>query len=158
MIPRNGFYVREITKKEIEEIYDIRKVLEVYALKCAIPRIPDKDIDEVEKAFNEPKESLEKNDIKSLVEIDIKLHELIIDNCNNGLIKKIINKFKNQVNFYRFADLNRISRAKELYFEHFEIFRSIKERNIELAVELIANHIESSKKNVLDNYDKYTYG
>jgi DNA-binding GntR family transcriptional regulator len=80
--------MREITKKEIEEIYGIRKVLEVYALKCAIPRILDRDIDEVEKVFTESEES----------------------------------------------------------FEHFEIFRSIKERNIELAVELMANHIESSKK------------
>jgi DNA-binding GntR family transcriptional regulator len=28
MIPRNGFYVKEITRKEIEEIYNIRKILE----------------------------------------------------------------------------------------------------------------------------------
>ena len=160
MIPRNGFYVREITKKEIEEIYNIREVLEVYALKSAIPIILHRDIDEVEKLFNKPEKSFEKlgkNDIKSLIEIDIKLHELIIDNCNSGHIKKIIDKFENQVNFYRYADINKISRAKELYSEHFEIFKSIKERNIELAVELMANHIESSKKSVLDNYDKYTY-
>ena len=158
MVPRNGFYVREITKKEIEEIYEIRKVLEVYAIKRAIPRIPDRDIAEVEMAFNESKKNLENNDSESFVKIDIKLHNLIIDNCNNSHIKKIIDKFKNVVNFYRFADQHKISRAKELYFEHFEIFKSIKKRNTELAIELMANHIESSKKNVLDNYDKYTYG
>jgi len=144
MVPRNGFYVREITKKEIEEIYEIRKVLEVYAIKCAISRISDRDISKIEKLFKRTK--------------DIELHRLIIDNCNNNHIKKIIDKFRNQIDFYRSADLNRVNRAKELYFEHLEIFKSIKKRNTELAIELMANHIESSKKNVLDNYNKYTYG
>jgi DNA-binding GntR family transcriptional regulator len=48
MIPRSGFYVREITKNEIEEIYEVRKVLEVYAIKRVIPRISDRDIAEIE--------------------------------------------------------------------------------------------------------------
>jgi DNA-binding GntR family transcriptional regulator len=159
MIPRNIFYVREITKKEIEEIYDIRKILEEYAVKCAISRIPDRDIAEIEKMFDKPpKESLENKDIKHLVEIDIKQHKLIIDNCNNDHIKKMIDKFQNQINFYRSADLNRISRIKELYFEHFEILKSIKEKNTEFAIELMGKHIENSKKSVFDNYDKYTNG
>ena len=158
MVPRNGFYVREITKKEIEEIYEIRKTLEVYAIKYAISRISDKDISRIEKLFERTKEPLKRNDIAGLIKIDIELHSLIIDNCDNNHIKKIIDKFRNQVDFYRAADLNRVSRAKELYFEHFEIFQSIKKINTELAIELMATHIENSKKNVLDNYDKYTYG
>jgi len=158
MVPRNGFYVREITKKEIEEIYEIRKTLEVYAIKYAISRISDKDISRIEKLFERTKEPLKRNDIAGLIKIDIELHSLIIDNCDNNHIKKIIDKFRNQVDFYRAADLNRVGRAKELYFEHFEIFQSIKKINTELAIELMATHIENSKKNVLDNYDKYTYG
>lgn len=158
MIPRNGFYVREITEKEIEEIYDIRKVLETHAVKCAIPRNSNRDIAKIEKVFNKAKESLEKYDTKSLVEIDIKLHELIIKNCNNSHIEKIIDKFENLVNFYRFADQHEIGRARELYFEHYEIFKSIKSGNIELAAKLMSNHIENSKKHILKNYNKYTYG
>ena len=41
MIPRNGFYIREITQKEIEEIYDIRKLLETHAVKRAVSRNSD---------------------------------------------------------------------------------------------------------------------
>jgi len=158
MVPRKGFHVREVTKKEIEEIYEVRKVLEVYAIKRTIPKITDRDITEVEMAFNEFKKNLGKNDTKKFIKIDIKLHNLIIDNCNNSHIKKIIDKFKNLVNFYRFADQHKITRAKELYFEHYEIFKSIKSRDVELATELMSNHIENSKRNILKNYDKYTYG
>ena len=158
MIPRNGFYVREITEKEIEEIYDIRKVLETHAVKSAVPRNSNSDITKMEETFNKAKENLKRKDTKSLVEIDIKLHELIIKNCDNSHIEKIIDKFKNLVNFYRFADQHEINRATELYFEHYEIFKSIKSRDVKSAAELMSNHIENSKKHILKNYNKYTYG
>lgn len=158
MIPRNGFYVREITEKEIEEIYDIRKVLETHAVKSAVPRNSNSNITKMEETFNKAKENLKRKDTKSLVEIDIQLHELIIKNCNNSHIEKIIDKFKNLVNFYRFADQHEINRATELYFEHYEIFKAIKSRDIESAAELMSNHIENSKKHILKNYNKYTYG
>ena len=157
MIPRNGFYVREITKKEIEEIYEVRKVLEVYAIKRAIPRISDRDIAELEKVFKEPKKSFEKNDTESFIKVDVKLHNLIIDNCNNNHIKKIIDKFRNLINFYRFADQHKISRAKELYFEHYKIFKAVKEKKVELSTKLMAKHIENAKRIILDNFERYTY-
>ena len=84
----------------------------------------------MEETFNKAKENLKKKDTRSLVEIDIKLHELIIKNCGNSQIEKIIDKFQNLVNFYRFADQHDINRARELYFEHYEIFKSIRNRDI----------------------------
>jgi DNA-binding GntR family transcriptional regulator len=38
LIPRNGFYVRKIDKRELEEIYNVRSVLEGYAVKLAVPK------------------------------------------------------------------------------------------------------------------------
>lgn len=55
LVPRSGFYVRETTKKEVKEIYNIRKILESYATKLAVPRIPKRDIDELEKTFKKAK-------------------------------------------------------------------------------------------------------
>lgn len=158
LIPRNGFYVREITEKEIEEIYDIRKILETYAVKQAILITSNQDIIKIEKEFNNAKVVLKKEDIQNLIEIDINLHNLIIQNCNNQQIEKIINKFANILNFYRFADQSHLERAREIYYEHYEIFKAFKRRNTELAMKLMSNHIEDSKKNILKNYQQYTYG
>ena len=58
LVPRSGFFLREITKKEVEEIYNIRKILESYATKLAVPRIPKRDIDELEKTFKKAKKVL----------------------------------------------------------------------------------------------------
>ncbi len=158
LIPRNGFYVREISEKEIEEIYDIRNILETYAVKQAIKRTSKQDILKIEEEFNDAEVGLKNENIPNLIEIDVKLHHLIIQNCNNQQIEKIINKFENLINFYRFADQNQLERAKEIYYEHYEIFKAVKSSNQELAMKLMSDHIENSKKNILKNYKQYTYG
>jgi len=157
MIPRNGFYVKEMTRKEIEEIYNIRKILEAYATELAVPKITSRDIVKLEEVFKRAKRDLERDEVKSFIETDIKLHKLLIDNCGNECLKKIINEYNDKYAFYRIIDLNRVERAKESYFEHYKIFKAVKEKKGELSVKLMAKHIENAKKIILNNFDKYTF-
>ena len=81
MISRNGFYVREITRKEIEEIYNIRKILEAYATELAVPKIGSRDIAEVEKIFEKAKGDLEKDEVAfrmNLVTLDRRSEKEIV--------------------------------------------------------------------------------
>ena len=158
MVPRNGFYVREITKKEIEGIYNIRKILEAYATELAVPKINSRDIAEVEEVFKKAKTDIEKEKVKSFIETDAKLHKLLINNCGNEYLKKTINEYNDRYAFYRVVDLSRVERTKESYFEHYEIFEAVKKKNVKLSVELMTKHIENAKNIILKNFDNYTFG
>ena len=157
LIPRNGFYVREITSKGIEEIYNVRKVLEAYATELAVSKISSGDIAALEEVFRMAKRDLEKDEVKSFIEADVILHKILVDNCGNECLIKIINKNNDKYAFYRIADLNRIERAKESYFEHYEIFKAVKEKKVKFSAELMAKHIENAKKIILNNFGSYTY-
>lgn len=39
-IPRKGFYVKHLFSKDVEEIYELREILEIFALKKSINKIP----------------------------------------------------------------------------------------------------------------------
>ena len=158
MIPRNGFYVKEITRKEIEEIYNIRKILEAYTTELAVPKITSGDIAALEGVFRKAKGDLEKDEVKSFIETDTELHKLLVNNCGNEHLKKMINENNDKYAFYRVVDLNRIERAKESYFEHYEIFKAVKEKKAKLSSELIAKHIENAKNIIIENFDSYTFG
>jgi len=158
MIPRNGFYVREITKKEIEEIYNIRKILEGYATELAVPKISSRDIAEVEEVFKNAKKDLEKDEVKSFIETDIELHKLLVNNCGNEYLKKMINEHNDKYAFYRVVDLSRVERARESYFEHYKIFKAVKEKKEGLSAKLMAKHIENAKNIIINNFDSYTFG
>lgn len=40
----------------------------------------------------------------------------------------MIDKYNDKYVFYRVVDINRVERAKESYFEHYEIFKAVKEK------------------------------
>jgi len=158
IVPRNGFYVREITRKEIEEIYNIRKILEAHATELAVLKITSGDIAVLEEVFRKAKGDLEKDEVKSFIETDTELHKLLVNNCGNEHLKKMINENNDKYAFYRVVDLNRIERAKESYFEHYEIFKAVKEKKAKFSAGLMAKHIENAKRIILDNFEAYTYG
>lgn len=158
MIPRKGFYSREITKKEIEEMYNVRQVLESYATELAVHRINDIDINRLEKVFKKAESDLKYNKVKSFIQTYIELHLLLINNCGNEYLKKIVNKYNDRYAFYRIIDLSRVERAKKSYFEHYKIFKAIKEKDVKLSVKLMVKHIEDAKNIILNNFKEYTYG
>ena len=158
LVPRSGFFVREITKKEVKEIYNIRKILESYATKLAVPRIPKRDVDKLEKTFKKAKKDLDHDEVISFMETDVQLHRLLIDNSGNEYLKKMIDKYNDKYVFYRVVDLSRVERAKESYFEHYKIFKAVKEKKEALAAKLMAEHIENAKNIILDNFRSYTFG
>lgn len=158
LVPRSGFYVRKISQKDVEEIYDIRKILEEYITELAVPVIPDNDIAEVDKIFEEARKDLEKDRVEKFIKADASLHELLINNCENERLKKIATSYNSHFVFYRLIDLSRVERAKEAYFEHREIFEAVKERDVERAVKLMGKHVENAKNIILKNFDKYTFG
>jgi len=158
MVPRNGFYVKEITRKEIGEIYNIRKILEGYATEVAVPKISSRDIAEVEEVFDKAKRDLEKDEVKSFIEADVMLHKILVDNCGNECLIKIINKNNDKYAFYRIVDLKRLKRAKESYFEHYEIWEAVKKKDIKLSADLMVKHIENAKNIIFNNFELYTYG
>jgi len=158
LMPRSGFYVRKITKKEVGEIYNIRKVLEAYATKLAVPLICDGDFKRLERLFKKAKKDLEKGKNNSFIETDIQLHKLFIDKCGNEHLRKIINQYNDRYIFYRVIDLSSMERAKKSYFEHYEIFKAAKIRDSKISSELMMMHIENSKKVIINNFDEYTFG
>ena len=70
----------------------------------------------------------------------------------------MIDKYSDKYVFYRVVDLSRVERAKESYFEHYEIFKAVKEKKEALAAKLMAGHIENAKNIILDNFHSYTFG
>ena len=116
------------------------------------------DLEKLEEVFRKAKGDLEKDEVKSFIETDIELHKLMVDNCGNEYLKKTINEYNDKYAFYRVVDLSRVERAKESYFEHYKIFKAVKEKKIKLSSKLMAEHIENAKRIILDNFEAYTYG
>lgn len=153
-ITRKGFFVIELDKKSIEELLEIRIVLELYALEKAINNIDGKDIEFLESLLNKGKKLIS---IKNLVEytsIDKEFHLFIISKSNNRKLVSLLKSYIRQ-NFMLFDALNYEIDIENVLEEHDLLLSAIKDRDKEKAANLLKKHIEMHKNRITSiSFDK----
>ncbi len=77
-VPRKGYSVIEFTDKDIDEIYSLRLLLEVGALRRAMSRFTEEDIAEMQSVIDRLGEAVyQKSDRGTIVSLDLSFHEFI---------------------------------------------------------------------------------
>lgn len=96
MIPNKGSYVSKPTVEDMYHVYEIRKVLELEAVKRAIQRIDAENIANMEKCIEE-QEALENNfHMARYVEINRRFHWEIVKAADNSYLEKFLGELFNK--------------------------------------------------------------
>jgi len=144
--PRKGYYVTDISPEDMEEIYDIRRIFEVYALDSAIENI---DLHKLRKLKQKMEEELRgkitRKKRKTKFEIDKQLHLLIVNSSKNKKLKEM---------YYEIYDFIKIFQRmnpgfKETLEEHITLIDTIIKKDTEEAKKLLAVHIENAKGRII---------
>ena len=161
-IPGKGVYVAKFSldhfinpininlsfdKKKIEDFYELRAVLESWAIKEAINNLTDSDILEFEKILKNM-EFYISNDLHLYVNEDYKFHNKLFEIANNELILNIWQFIRDQLSKY--LELSLLEKNYDLK-NHKEIFMNLKLKNTQKAIKLITHHLEMSKKKVIQS-------
>jgi len=134
--PRVGFFIRNFTRQEAEEIMEMRKIYELYCLDKYFDKIDREKL----KIFLE--KSLDEKNItqktKEFDELDENIHDLLIKASGNFYLINSYNNIKNQIIILRHLIRDEVSLARE---EHILLIKAILEGNKERAKEILENHI-----------------
>ena len=141
-----GTFVTDITKQDLQEIFELRILLETYALRTSIKYIPAEELNTLEQTFlkidNHPASEL-------VYESNATLHRLIIDYCGNKRLISFYDKLSAQ-----FAIVNKLSSFTHPHFvdTHLKILRSIRNRDISSAEQNLLEHLFEVKERTINNY------
>ncbi|MDO5422305.1 MAG: GntR family transcriptional regulator [Eubacteriales bacterium] len=149
MIPRRGAVVAEITKQDLEDVLEVRAALEELAVKDACDHITEDQLQELKKAANEFKRTLEGTDLVACAQADINFHEIIYSATNNRRLVQMLNNLREQMYRYRMENLKDKRTHKTLVEEHDAIRRALKKHDKEKAGAAINIHIENQKRSIL---------
>ena len=149
MIPRRGAEVAEITRQDLEDVLEVRAALEELAVKDACEHITDEQLQELKKAANEFKRSLEGTDLVACAEADIHFHEIIYAATNNKRLVQMLNNLREQMYRYRMENLKDKRTYRTLVEEHDAIRRALKKHDKEKAGAAINVHIENQRRSIL---------
>lgn len=124
------------TKSDIINTFELRMLIECYAVRLAAKNMSFEKLNELKQAVENSRTfSIDEN-----VNANKHFHDLIVSECNNPIMIAEANKMNAIIYLFNctFFKNNR----PHLYEEHKEIYHAIKERDEELAVSLLQKHLE----------------
>lgn len=122
--PYSGTYVRNLSVKEIEDIFDTRAFIEEYAAKRAAKRITDEQLAEMEEILRQMEQG-KNQDISVFVHLDMEFHGLVMDAAGSPALKRAWKVLRMAEWTYICALITEFS-SDELIDQHRNIFRYLK--------------------------------
>lgn len=145
---KSGWFVRPIDFGKLEELYDLRTVLESHAVARLCARTEASPaLDELKAVWLVPAaERL--TDGREVGALDEAFHATLVRAAGNAEIARVHWDVTERIRIIRRLDFTRGDRIEATYAEHAKILRSIIQRKADQAQLLLRTHIEQSKAEV----------
>ncbi|HER24593.1 MAG TPA: GntR family transcriptional regulator [Candidatus Atribacteria bacterium] len=153
MTPNQGMMVSRFSIKDIQEVLQIRSILEGLAARLAAELIKKEEIKELEKYLKKMEFYTNKDDVLSFSEMDAEFHELILDICRNNRLIRLRKNISDHTHRYRIRSLGIPERLKYSLKEHQEIIEALKRKNPKQADRLSQKHIKNVLENLLAHHE-----
>ncbi len=149
-LPSRGFVASRDSKEEIEELFDIRAVLEGYALRVICGRITDVVLQDAEETVVRAAEALERGCLDEVFHWNTRfhdmLHELITD--KHRLYSQMVT-MRQYVLRYRKNTLHHPEAGERTVDGHRKILLALRLRDADLCERVMREHIQQSKNDAM---------
>lgn len=149
MVPRKGAQVAEITEKDLKDVLEVRRTLEIMAGEIACERITPELLEQLKNTGHEFMVRKDTNDFTSLAEVDVKFHDIIYAATGNQRLISILNNLREQMYRYRLEYLKDTGSHERLNSEHYEIYEGIRNGDKETVKAAIGRHIDNQRDAIL---------
>ena len=150
IIPGSGARVARMTAKDLQEVMEIRSVLEQLSAGLASERSTDEEKKRLGEACNAFIISTQTGDILRIAEADVYFHEQILKAAKNEKLGAILNGLADNIYRYRYEYIQDDDHYEHLITEHSDIYRAIYTGNREAAEKAARNHIARQWKYIRD--------
>jgi DNA-binding GntR family transcriptional regulator len=139
--PGRGFFCRELDAQEIFDLYELRKSIEIAAIRLAIQRARDQDIDALLTFLRDTGPDPGERTSMELVKLDETFHESLLSMSNNAEMLRVLRNVNARIRFVRWIDMDRINRTKT-QAEHRAVLLGVKARDEAKCVPVLEKHID----------------
>lgn len=143
--PRRGASVIQFTVDDVNEIYDLREILETAAVRSAA--VDERLLSRLRAALREAEQNLRKKDKVSYILADADFHRSIAQASVNTRLRKILENMHGQMLILRHRTFELSSGLSVI--EHERIVRALEKGDRETAASLMTKHIRAVRGKLL---------
>lgn len=139
-----GAYVKPLSSKDIEDLYEIRCLLEIQAVKTAVYHISEDEIDALEhrfQAFLRDSNEGKFPNPQEFSQLDWDLHELIVERCTNNYLKGIMRNNNSSIKRYQLLSFEARNNIRDSALQHLNILSLLRQRDVPALTQALAEHL-----------------
>jgi len=144
--PNQGYTVHQITKEEADQLYEVRKILELGALEKVIENLTPQKLKELEKKERLFQQSVNDKQSRGRFALDQDFHGYIVEMSGNQYLTEYFREVYQRIFLRHRISPLKGERAVEVPSEHHELVAAIRERDVVRAKEIVTRHIENGKQ------------
>ena len=147
--PNRGFQCRPLDAKEIFDLYEVRRSLEVAAARLAVERATDEELQELGAFLKTSRAAPEGASVVDLVGLDEAFHERIATLSRNGELLHILRNINARIRFCRWIDMEN-GRRQATQTEHAEMLEALMARDADRCAAAMNGHITRRLDQIVD--------
>jgi len=153
-MPRVGFFVTEITRRDLEELFEIRELLEGHAAAKATHLLTDEDLAYLEHVLDLGIRAFEEDgDLHKFLETEITFHTFLIEHSQNSRLIAMMESLRDLTYRERILSLDSRENVRQSCEEHKKILGALQQRDSKLVGRLMKEHIRNVRNRLLQFLD-----
>lgn len=147
-----GCFAKGFTRRDIEDIYAVRKALEALTVGWAVARITDEQIAELREQCDLMEFYTNRKESKKAIEMNTSFHDIIYRAAGSRFMAQVLRSYKDYIDQTRKVVFYNEEYLKAVLKEHKNILSAIEEKDADKAKLAMEEHLDGSKKRAESTY------
>ena len=156
--PRKGTFVTNPTCEQIAESFDVRRVLEIYAVSLAGKNMTGENLDRIRAVVRELRELADTKNwdkiYQKYVILDYRLHQLILEIAANERLKESWDQVNTHVQMARVRYGRAEGELAQAQQEHEQFLQACEAGDLSAMQQVISDHIDRAKRSLLQEFEQ----
>jgi DNA-binding GntR family transcriptional regulator len=158
-IPNRGVVVNELKPRQVEEIYEIRVLLETGAARITPLPAPPSVLEEMAAIQDRHEQAVREGNFRRVFYLNIDFHRLQYSICPNTELSRAIADYSRRAHMIRALQYSDAEHMRNIVRQHRAIIAAMKGRSAEAYVESVAAHFPASPQEYRKHFErKYGVG
>jgi DNA-binding GntR family transcriptional regulator len=148
ILPNKGAFINQPSEKEIQEVFQLRMIIETEAVKAACQVATETNLHDLEALTYEEEKLYKRSEYASGIQMTSDFHQGIVELYGNDLMANYSQELINISNIYLALHDSADTESPFCSWEHRAIIQAIREKDQEKAAQVLRDHFTTVKKHL----------
>lgn len=147
-VPNKGVFVKEFSIRDIDEIFDMRVMLESYCIQKSRKNLTAIRRQKLFELLEKMEKSCAAGDMEGYVRLDEELHIRVVELGGNSLVESTYDRVRSMNQQFRVLSLTSHQRFEDSMEEHRKLIHALAVGDVAVAEETMRVHLELARRTI----------